>query len=135
MASAMRKMAVYLGLVEDDHRYDDRYTDEYASDEYDEYGDQSDLPDPDDRQEVHAGHGDVSLENGRLKPQSPVEVSDFAGPHVSTVTQYSRIQAPLRKTSLGAMQKDRRIRPYRDHTIASVSARIHTYRTDTEAIV
>ncbi|HEX5291312.1 MAG TPA: cell division protein SepF, partial [Streptosporangiaceae bacterium] len=22
MASAMRKMAVYLGLVEDDHRYD-----------------------------------------------------------------------------------------------------------------
>jgi cell division inhibitor SepF len=65
MASAMRKMAVYLGLVEDDHRYDDRYTDEYASDEYDEYGDQSDLLDPDDRQEVHAGHGDVSLENGR----------------------------------------------------------------------
>ena len=25
MASAMRKMAVYLGLVEDDHRYDDQY--------------------------------------------------------------------------------------------------------------
>jgi cell division inhibitor SepF len=65
MASAMRKMAVYLGLVEDDHRYDDRYTDEYASDEYDEYSDQSDLLDPDDRQEIHAGHGDVSLENGR----------------------------------------------------------------------
>ena len=38
MASAMRKMAVYLGLVEDDHRYDDRYTDEYGADEYDEYG-------------------------------------------------------------------------------------------------
>ena len=30
MASAMRKMAVYLGLVEDDHRYDDPYTDEYG---------------------------------------------------------------------------------------------------------
>jgi len=26
----MRKMAVYLGLVEDDHRYDDPYTDEYG---------------------------------------------------------------------------------------------------------
>jgi cell division inhibitor SepF len=65
MASAMRKMAVYLGLVEDDHRYDDRYTDEHASDEYDEYGDQSDLLDPDDGLEVHAGHGDVSLESGR----------------------------------------------------------------------
>ena len=38
MASAMRKMAVYLGLVEDDHRYDEQYQDEYGSDEYDEYG-------------------------------------------------------------------------------------------------
>jgi cell division inhibitor SepF len=35
MASAMRKMAVYLGLVEDDHRYDDQYQDEYT-DAYDE---------------------------------------------------------------------------------------------------
>ena len=31
MASAMRKMAVYLGLVEDDRRYQEPY------DEYDEY--------------------------------------------------------------------------------------------------
>jgi cell division inhibitor SepF len=37
MAGAMRKMAVYLGLVEDDHRYDDQYQDEYG-DEYDDYG-------------------------------------------------------------------------------------------------
>ena len=34
MASAMRKMAVYLGLVEDDHRYQDKY-DSYG--EYEEY--------------------------------------------------------------------------------------------------
>jgi cell division inhibitor SepF len=65
MASAMRKMAVYLGLVEDDHRYDDRYQDEYGSDEYDEYGDQGDILDPADRPETHLGHGDASLENGR----------------------------------------------------------------------
>jgi cell division inhibitor SepF len=65
MASAMRKMAVYLGLVEDDHRYDDRYTDEYGADEYDEYGDQGDLPDPGDRPEIGFGHGDVSPENGQ----------------------------------------------------------------------
>jgi cell division inhibitor SepF len=38
MASAMRKMAVYLGLVEDDNRYDDQYQDEYGADEYEEYG-------------------------------------------------------------------------------------------------
>jgi cell division inhibitor SepF len=36
MASAMRKMAVYLGLVEDDHRFDDQYQDDY--DDYDDYG-------------------------------------------------------------------------------------------------
>src|SRR6202020_1890654 len=35
MASAMRKMAVYLGLVEDDRRYQDSYDDEYG--EYHEY--------------------------------------------------------------------------------------------------
>jgi len=48
MASAMRKMAVYLGLVEDDHRYDDQYQDEF-SDTYDEYG--ADVVQEDDRQE------------------------------------------------------------------------------------
>jgi cell division inhibitor SepF len=37
MASAMRKMAVYLGLVEGDDRYDDTYADEYG--ERDDYGD------------------------------------------------------------------------------------------------
>ena len=30
MASAMRKMAVYLGLVEDDRRYQDSYDDDYG---------------------------------------------------------------------------------------------------------
>lgn len=80
MASAMRKMAVYLGLVEDDHRYDDRYTDEYGSDEsdeYDEYGDQGDLLDPGDRQEIPAGYGDVGLENGRAAHER----------HAGTLTQ------------------------------------------------
>ena len=36
MAGAMRKVAVYLGLVEDQDRYDD----EYAEDAYDDYGDE-----------------------------------------------------------------------------------------------
>ena len=47
MASAMRKMAVYLGLVEDD-RYDDRYGDDF-DEAYDDFGD--DHP-------AHAEHGD-----------------------------------------------------------------------------
>jgi len=40
MATAMRKMAVYLGLVEDDHRYQDSYDDAY--DDYDTYPDHED---------------------------------------------------------------------------------------------
>ena len=43
MASAMRKMAVYLGLVEDDHRYQDKYDDSYE--EYDDYDDQASAQD------------------------------------------------------------------------------------------
>jgi cell division inhibitor SepF len=39
MASAMRKMAVYLGLVEDERRYQDSYD---AYEEYDEYDEPSD---------------------------------------------------------------------------------------------
>ncbi len=40
MASAMRKMAVYLGLVEDDRRYQDAY------EEYDEYDEPEDAVEP-----------------------------------------------------------------------------------------
>ena len=39
MASAMRKMAVYLGLVEDERRYQDSYD---AYDEYEEYDEPAD---------------------------------------------------------------------------------------------
>ena len=39
MASAVRKMAVYLGLVEDDRRYQDKY-DSYE--EYDDYEEPAD---------------------------------------------------------------------------------------------
>jgi cell division inhibitor SepF len=57
MASAMRKMAVYLGLVEDDHRYDDHYQDEYGTeDEYDEYG--TDLVAPEERSVAYTGFAD-----------------------------------------------------------------------------
>jgi cell division inhibitor SepF len=64
MASAMRKMAVYLGLVEDDHRDDDRYQDDYGAedDDYEEYG--SDLVDHGERQEVHAEYGEGALDGG-----------------------------------------------------------------------
>jgi cell division inhibitor SepF len=65
MASAMRKMAVYLGLVEDDHRYDDRYEGDYGTEEYDEYSEQAELLDAGDRHEVHLGPGETVLDAGR----------------------------------------------------------------------
>src|SRR5215472_9516773 len=43
--SAMRKMAVYLGLVEDDDRYQDKY-DSYA--EYEEYDEADRMPIPEE---------------------------------------------------------------------------------------
>jgi cell division inhibitor SepF len=65
MASAMRKMAVYLGLVEDDHRYDDRYDGDYGAEEYDEYSEHAELLDTGDRHEVHLGPGETALDAGR----------------------------------------------------------------------
>ena len=45
MASAMRKMAVYLGLVEDEHRYQDGYESYEEYEEYDEQAEGFDGPD------------------------------------------------------------------------------------------
>ena len=56
MASAMRKMAVYLGLVEDDHRYQDKY-DTYG--EYEDYDDdQADRSDQADEADARGGRED-----------------------------------------------------------------------------
>ena len=68
MASAVRKMAVYLGLVEDDSRYDEQYQDEFGADEYEEYG--AEFIDQSDSREVirHA-------EAGRLPEREPPAVT------------------------------------------------------------
>jgi cell division inhibitor SepF len=75
MASAMRKMAVYLGLVEDDHRYDDQYQDDYG-DEYDEYG--ADLVQEDDRHDGHAGAGAVNGRAAERRVPGQVHTTDLA---------------------------------------------------------
>ena len=65
MASAMRKMAVYLGLVEDDHRYDDPYPDEYADDDYADYvTEYTDQADPQYAQPVYGSDG---AQEGRVR--------------------------------------------------------------------
>jgi cell division inhibitor SepF len=79
MASAMRKMAVYLGLVEDDHRYQEQY-DSYE--EYDEYGEQGDeleaADGPDDR-EPDAGAGREMIHHvGDRHPAVVTQTTDLA---------------------------------------------------------
>jgi cell division inhibitor SepF len=75
MASAMRKMAVYLGLVEDDHRYDDHYQDDYATeDEYEPYG--TDLVATDERSDAYPGFPE-SARPAAERPE-PVQTTDLA---------------------------------------------------------
>jgi len=75
MASAMRKMAVYLGLVEDDHRFDDQYQDEFGGD-YDEYG--AELVQEDDRQDVQLPEGPGAARVGDRRPVGQVQTTDLA---------------------------------------------------------
>jgi len=58
MAKAMRKMAVYLGLVEDDHRYQDKYDSYGEYEDYDEsvLAEESDDADPRAGQDEYAGY-------------------------------------------------------------------------------
>jgi cell division inhibitor SepF len=77
MASAMRKMAVYLGLVEDDHQYDDPYADEYGTeDEYDEYG--TDLVTSADRPEGYQAYGEGSRAPAERLVPPQVQTTDLA---------------------------------------------------------
>jgi len=69
MASAMRKMAVYLGLVEDDHRYDDQYQDEYP----DGYDYDADLVQDEDRHEMPASNGRTA----ERRPGGQVHTTDL----------------------------------------------------------
>jgi cell division inhibitor SepF len=74
MAGAMRKMAVYLGLVEDDRRFDEQFQDEYG-DGYDEYG--AELVMEDDRQDARPGDA-VSTRSADRRAAVPVQTTDLA---------------------------------------------------------
>ena len=78
MASAMRKMAVYLGLVEDDHRFQDKY-DSYG--EYEDYDDQADRPEQAEEPDVRGGRDDYA----------GYQPADWRTEHVSQTTDLARI--------------------------------------------
>jgi cell division inhibitor SepF len=78
MASAMRKMAVYLGLVEDDNRYDDHYQDEYADGEYDEYGADLVQDDPAEHEPLAGRDGQLGGHQGERRAGTLVQTTDLA---------------------------------------------------------
>ncbi len=71
MAGAMHKMAVYLGLVEDDPRYDDGY-DSYA--EYDEYGEPLDQDEAEPDRPVPSGRAEFAAEAPAPRSAVPVPI-------------------------------------------------------------
>jgi cell division inhibitor SepF len=76
MASAMRKMAVYLGLVEDDHRYQEKY-DAYG--EYEDYDDQADRPEQADEPDVRSGRDDyVGYQPADWRTEQVSQTTDLA---------------------------------------------------------
>ncbi len=78
MASAMRKMAVYLGLVEDDHRYNEKF-DSYG--EYEDYDEQADGPEVSEEADVRLGQADY------VGYQAP----DWRAEHAPQTTDLARI--------------------------------------------
>jgi cell division inhibitor SepF len=74
MPSAMRKMAVYLGLVEDDNRYQDKY-DSYG--EYDEYDEPERMPIPEEA-EVRVGRDDYAGYHADWRPEHAPQPADLA---------------------------------------------------------
>jgi len=84
MASAMRKMAVYLGLVEDEHRYQDKY-DSYG--EYEDYEDQPERPEHADEPDVRGVGRDGEMGGGYAGYQP----ADWRAEHVSETTDLARI--------------------------------------------
>jgi cell division inhibitor SepF len=78
MPSAMRKMAVYLGLVEDDHRYQEKY-DSYG--EYEDYEEQADVPEVAEEAEARPSRDDYV----------GYQAADWRTEHVPQTTDLARI--------------------------------------------
>ena len=80
----MRKMAVYLGLVEDDHRNQDKY-DAYR--EYEDYDDEAERPEQADEADAGAGRrdGEAAGEYAGYQP------ADWRTEHVPQTTDLARI--------------------------------------------
>jgi cell division inhibitor SepF len=93
MASAMRKMAVYLGLVEDDRRYQASYDDEYG--EYEEYDEQAEVV---EAAQVRADYGGyVTEQPAEPVPPRQVELARITTLHPRTYNEARTIGEHFRE--------------------------------------
>ena len=93
MASAMRKMAVYLGLVEDDRRFQDSYDDDYG--EYDEYDEQAEVV---EAAQVRADYGGyVTEQPAEPVPPRQVELARITTLHPRTYNEARTIGEHFRE--------------------------------------
>jgi cell division inhibitor SepF len=100
MASAMRKMAVYLGLVEDDHRYQDKYDSYGEYEEYEESGlsEGSDEADPRASKETW-GAGEVGggYQVPEWRPEQPTDLARITTLHPRTYNEARTIGEHFRE--------------------------------------
>ena len=106
MASAMRKMAVYLGLVEDDHRYQDKYDSYGEYEDYDESGlsEGSDEPDPrvaresrESRESWGAGEVGGGYQVPEWRPEQPTDLTRITTLHPRTYNEARTIGEHFRE--------------------------------------
>jgi cell division inhibitor SepF len=98
MANAMRKMAVYLGLVEDDHRYQDNSYGEYE--EYDETvpSDEPDEPDPrTGRESWGAGEVGGGYQVPEWRPEQSADLARITTLHPRTYNEARTIGEHFRE--------------------------------------
>ena len=94
MASAMRKMAVYLGLVEDDHRYQDN-DDSYG--EYEDY-EESGLSEGSDDADPRAGRDDYGgYQVPEWRSEQPTDLARITTLHPRTYNEARTIGEHFRE--------------------------------------
>ncbi len=94
MPSAMRKMAVYLGLVEDEHRYGEKY------DSYGEYEDYEEpvVPEGPDETESPAGRDDYGgYQVPEWKPEQTADLTRITTLHPRTYNEARTIGEHFRE--------------------------------------
>jgi len=100
MASAMRKMAVYLGLVEDDHRYQDKYDSYGEYEDYDESGPAEGPEEPDaraGRESWGAGEVGSAYQVPEWRPEQPTDLARITTLHPRTYNEARTIGEHFRE--------------------------------------